>query len=405
VLLNLYNSVWNSGVLPPSWSHSLVVPIQKSNKPSYLPSSYGPISITTNACKLMEKIIVRRLKWFIKYNNFFNTNQSGFGERRRVTDHILRLHDAVQKSLANKHHLLAIFIDLEKAYYMVNQNVLLLKLLNLSITGNMFQFIRSFLTNRTFQVRIGPCLSLIRRPENGTPQDSVLSPILFTIMVNGLLDLISSPSALYADGFCLWESGSNIKQLEHLCQKSLSKVNRWCNQSGFKISTSTTAAVLFTIKRKLEPIQLVFESTTVTLRKEYKYLEVIFQSNGLYHSHIQHVFDKCQKRLNVLRLLRGTSWGAAKSPLLTIYRDLIRSVIEYGMEAYYFFFSRLSLTPLFRAQSNALRLRTRAMSSTPITVFVCNTLATRCPFMLNTGCSVSDIKSTCSLSVITLVSL
>jgi len=136
-------------------------------------------------------------------------------------------------------------------------------------------------------------------------------------------------------------------------------------QSGFKISASKTVAVLFTIKAKPQPIKSVFQSTTIPLRKEYKYLGVTFQSNGLYHSHIQHVFNKCQKRLKILRLHKGTSWGTAKDPLLTIYRSLIRSVIEYGMEAY-FFSSQSSIIPLFKVQSNALRLCTGAMPSTPI---------------------------------------
>ena len=172
----------------------------------------------------MEKMIFRRLKCYLEYNNFLDIKQSGFRERRRSTDHILRLHDTVQKSLANKHHLLAIFIDLEKAYDMVNKNVLLLKLLKPGINGNVFNFVWAFLWNRTFQVRIESCLSTIKRSENGTPQGSVLNPVLFSIMINDLPGTISSPSALYADDFCLWESGSNIKQLEHLCQKSLFKI-------------------------------------------------------------------------------------------------------------------------------------------------------------------------------------
>jgi len=98
----------------------------------------------------MEKMIVHRLKWYLEYNKFLDMKQSGFRERKRTTDHILCFHDAVQKSLANKHHLLAIFIDLEKAYDMVSKNVLLLKLLKLGINGNMFNFVRAFLSNRTF---------------------------------------------------------------------------------------------------------------------------------------------------------------------------------------------------------------------------------------------------------------
>jgi len=92
-------------------------------------------------------------------------------------------------------------------------------------------------------------------------------------------------------------------------------------------------------------------------------LGVIFQGNGLYTSHIQHVHDKCLKRMNALRLLKGTNWGAEKRPL-NIYRSIIRPVIEYGMEAY-FFSSKTSLAPLFKVQFEALRLCTGAMRSTP----------------------------------------
>ena len=47
VLLSLYNSISKSGAIPQSWTHPLVVPIPKPNKPSYLPSSYRPISLTS----------------------------------------------------------------------------------------------------------------------------------------------------------------------------------------------------------------------------------------------------------------------------------------------------------------------------------------------------------------------
>ena len=65
------------------------------------------------------------MKWYLEYNNFLDIKRSGFRGRRRITDHILRFHDAVQKALANKHHLLAVFTHLDKAYDMANKNVLL----------------------------------------------------------------------------------------------------------------------------------------------------------------------------------------------------------------------------------------------------------------------------------------
>jgi len=51
-------------------------------------------------------------------------------------------------------------------------------------------------------------------------------------------------------------------------------------------------------------------------------------------------------------MLKGTSWGAGKRPLLTVYRSLFRSVIEYVMKAY-FFASPSLLKPLQKIQNDA----------------------------------------------------
>jgi len=71
--------------------------------------------------------------------------------------------------MSNKHNVLSVFIDIEKAYDMVKKEVLLSTLLSYGISGRMFYFIRSFLSIRTFQVRIGSTLSMTKRLENGTP--------------------------------------------------------------------------------------------------------------------------------------------------------------------------------------------------------------------------------------------
>jgi len=117
-------------------------------------------------------------------NNILNRS---FRDRRRPLDHILRLHDTVHKALNNQRSVLAVFLDIEKAYDLVCRNVLLLKLLNVGINGNMFNFIRYFLTNRSFRIRVSSTLSTVKSLKNGIPQGSVLSPLLFSVMINDLL--------------------------------------------------------------------------------------------------------------------------------------------------------------------------------------------------------------------------
>ena len=114
-MLQLFNTIWFTGKIPPSWVHSIVVPIAKPNQPSHLPFSYRPTSLTSNVCKFFEKMVVCRLSWFLEYYKILSISESGFRQRRKTTDHILRLNDAIQKSLGNKHNVLSVFIDLEKA--------------------------------------------------------------------------------------------------------------------------------------------------------------------------------------------------------------------------------------------------------------------------------------------------
>ena len=66
-----------------------------------------------------------------------------------------------------------------------------------------------------------------------------------------------------------------------------------------------------------------------------------------------------------MRLLAGSSWGAQKRSLVAIYRALVRSVLEYGLEVFHFAPQKY-LIRLERIQACALRICCGAMRSTPI---------------------------------------
>ena len=82
VMLQLFNKIWFTGKIPPSWLHSIVVPVPKPNKPAHLPSSYRPVSLTCNVCTFFEKMIVCRLNWFIEH---LTGPSPGFRSRRPKT--------------------------------------------------------------------------------------------------------------------------------------------------------------------------------------------------------------------------------------------------------------------------------------------------------------------------------
>ena len=129
---------------------------------------------------------------------------------------------------------------------------------------------------------------------------------------------------------CFWETDTDIKILNKLNQSSLNKINASCNMNGFKMSINKSAALLFTKKRKNKQVCLILNNQTIEVKHQFKYLGIIFQEDGLYNAHVSYVHDKCLKRINLLRMLKGTNWGVSKDPFLCIYRALIRPIVEYG---------------------------------------------------------------------------
>jgi len=75
IMLQLFNKIWFTEKIPHSWLHSIVVPIAEPNQSSHLPSSYRPISLTSNVCKLYEKMVVCRLSWFLEYHKILTISQ------------------------------------------------------------------------------------------------------------------------------------------------------------------------------------------------------------------------------------------------------------------------------------------------------------------------------------------
>ena len=94
-------------------------------------------------------------------------------------------------------------------------------------------------------------------------------------------------------------------------------------------------ALLFTKKRKIPPLRLYLDASLIQFVDQLKYLGVIFDRKLSYKDHIEYVAAKCARRINLLKMISGTLWGASKKTLLILYRTLIRPVLDYGMPAYF----------------------------------------------------------------------
>ena len=143
------------GYCCPDWKETIVIPVRKPNKPASDPQSYRPIALSSILCKILERLVTNRLSWYLETNKLLNESQCGFRKNRSTIDQLVRLHDAINKSLSTGGYLVGVFLDFKAAFDLVWREGLLFKLRGLGIGGNMHRWINDFLTGRTIKVKVG----------------------------------------------------------------------------------------------------------------------------------------------------------------------------------------------------------------------------------------------------------
>ena len=158
----------------------------KPDKSPYLTTSYRPISLISSIMKLFERIIEQRLRTHLEHIGFISKHQSGFRRAKSTDDHLFRLSQSIMESFNRGEHVVAAFLDVEKAFDSVWHNRLRYKIFQLDLPTKMTRWLSDFLVGRLIQVNVNNFFSNQINPKARVPQGSVLSPLLFLIYDNDL---------------------------------------------------------------------------------------------------------------------------------------------------------------------------------------------------------------------------
>lgn len=368
-LHGLYNSIWNEGYFPEEWLNSTIIPIAKPGKDPSNPSNYRPIALTSIMCKLMERMVNLRLLDYFDQEGTLSVLQCGGRSKRSTIDHLISLEATIRKAQANNEHVASIFFDMEKAYDMTWRHGILKDLSEAGVRGKMFDFIKNFLKPRMFRVKVDEVLSDTKTQTEGIPQGSVLSPTLFILKINKIIANIANDNryqvSLYMDDLQISYRHPDLKIVERKLQESINSVQNFAEKNGFKFSTNKTSMIYFTSSTCPPPIELRLGDTTIQKSESVRYLGLVFDSKLNWKPHIQQLKSKCNKALDLMKSVSSTEWGADQKTLMTIYRSLIRSKLDYGCIVYNSA-NNTDLTNLESISNEAMRIASGCFRSTPI---------------------------------------
>ena len=115
-LAKLFTSSIQLGYILTAWKIATLRMLLKPDKLPSLTTSYRPISLISSIMKLFERVTEQRLRSHLEKTGFLNKHQSGFRRAKSTNDHLFRISQSIMESFNRREHVVAAFLEVEKAF-------------------------------------------------------------------------------------------------------------------------------------------------------------------------------------------------------------------------------------------------------------------------------------------------
>ena len=192
-----FTAVLSHGYIPKCIRDCTLVPIPKNNKDPSSSKNYRAIAIASLLSKVLERIILSR------YESYFTSSalQFGFKKGHSTTLCTGLIKNTVSRYIRKGSKVYGCFLDASKAFDLVDHGILFDILHSRGLPTPILRFLLSWYSCQQMCVRWNSCVSHLFSVSNGVRQGSVLSPVLFAVYLDGLLQKLSRIGV-----GCYWEA-------------------------------------------------------------------------------------------------------------------------------------------------------------------------------------------------------
>ena len=253
--------------VPPDFGAATTTPLLKAVKPGQVadravPAFYRGITVGNLLPKVLGLVLTARISHWAVRHGVIGSSQIGFMPMRGAEWHVFTLREVVRARLRAKLPAAALFIDLRKAYDMVQLSALWAVLRRMGLPAAIIDLLESWAVTRTARLRVNGVLSAPVPTETGVPQGDTLSPLLFNLFIESLSRYLDAQSAtvpgiavhgvtvrklFYADDIVVL--GGSAAEL----QSALSHVRDWCAAWHMEVNPGVgkTEAMMFRRRRSV----------------------------------------------------------------------------------------------------------------------------------------------------------
>ena len=246
--------------------------------------NYRPISLLSNLSKIIEKLMHKKLYFYLEQIKVFYHFQFGFRNQHSTTHKLIEITEKIREAFDKGLFACGVYLGFEKAFDTVNHEILPSNLQHYGVTGIANDWMRSFLTNRKQYTSINGYDSTPQDIPHGVPQGSVLGSLLFILFINDLHTSVKTNKVHhFADDTNLLFINKSLKMINKLISHDLALLVQWLRANRISLNAIKTKLVLFRPKENAITKNFNFRISgkKIKLSRTVKYLGVILNENLL----------------------------------------------------------------------------------------------------------------------------
>ena len=335
-LNKLFNAILVLSHTPVSWKKGKVILIPKPGTNTACEGDYRPITLLPIMAKVLEKVILRRMQNEISTKNWFSHFQYAFLPGKSVNQALFQYSTKVSSALKGKQPCIALHLDIKGAFNSVRWPLIIKRLKSLNCPNYLICWIMDYLQHRT-QFYASNSTKAEVNVTKSTPQGGSLSPILWNVLINPLVEVLSRNSSLtlaFADDLAVFIEAPTWDQVQSKANRILKIASNWAKENLVEFNPTKSEYIIYTWSRQLIQLEVLLDSVKLKRVNKVKYLGVVFTEKLTWKAHAEYVSNKAIRIIHSLSNIVRRHWGLKGKYMRTLYLGAIEPILTHGCIAW-----------------------------------------------------------------------
>lgn len=329
---------------PPEYKDYRIILLKK--KPKLIPkvSECRPIGLGCILSKVLEKLIINRIYYYARRNNYLTDTQHGFTDGKSCITALSQLQNALDD---NSRHKMCFSIDIKGAFNNIHHDAIIKALIECKCPHNIVELWKDYLTGRTVHMAKHN-VTVVRNMFRGCVQGSPGGPLNFILAVNSIIkeieheineEKIDCKLVIFADD-CSGIVSTDIRNpdaakanlitiVSHIITKFQTKLQR----VGLEVAPEKTQIVF--IYESFIPTFIRHGDTTLVTQKSCKILGLTIKHDGDYHDHVMMRISKAKAAITSLMKYCRSQFGLNQHIRTSIIKKAIIPMVSYASSVWY----------------------------------------------------------------------